>query len=116
MRATEITSALETLAADLTAAEVPATTDPTKIEVPGAWVTVDTLTPELMCGEFTATTAIYLIARDNGHSAALADLAEMLDRIAAIVPSITAAQPDSVSLPGYSGPLPALRTTATIGD
>ena len=116
MRDTELVPALDALAAELTAAGVEASTDPTKIPVPGAWVTVENLNPERLCGDFTVTAAIYLIARDTGHTPALADLTVMLDRTSEVLPALTTAQPDSVSLPGFTGPLPALRTTAQIGD
>lgn len=116
MRATEFPAALENLAARLTAAGVPAETDPTRLAVPGAWVTVDTLNAELLCGDFTMTAAVYLLAKDNGHDAAVATLATMLDTLTEVMPAMTTAVPDSVAIPGHSGPLPALRITAPIGD
>ncbi|MBA4505997.1 hypothetical protein H0H28_11880, partial [Corynebacterium sanguinis] len=61
MNATEIIPALDALAAELTARGVNASTDPTQIDVPGAWVTVESFNPERLCGDFTVTAAIYLI-------------------------------------------------------
>lgn len=116
MLATDLTAALDALADRLTAAGVNASTDPTQIDVPGAWVTVETLNPERLGGDFTVTAAIYLIARDTGHTPALADLSTMLARTAEIVTAIGETRPDTVALPGFAGPLPALRTTAPIGD
>lgn len=116
MRATDLTAELDALAERLTAAGVRAATDPTQVPVPGAWVTVDTLTAERLCGDWTATAAVYLVARDTGHTAAVTDLMTMLDTLAEVAPTTREARPDTVTLPGHAGPLPALYTTTALGD
>lgn len=117
MKATDLNAELARLADDLTAAGVQAHTDPTRVPVPGAWVTLDTLVADRFIGDWSATAAVYLVARDTGHTAAVAELTRMLEVLTTVSPSAKTARPDSVALPGVAGgPLPALQITTDIGD
>lgn len=116
MQATAIPAALAEVAAHLTAAGVPTAVDPTKVHAPGGWVSIRDATPELLCGDFTVTGELYLVAKDVGHPAALATLMDMLDTAARVIPSLATATPDAVALPGHPGPLPALVATFTLED
>jgi len=116
MYPTDLTGALGDLAERLTIAGVRTDTDPTRVPVPGAWVTVDTMTPDRLGGEWSVTAGVYLLARDTGHTPAVADLTAMLATLAEVAPALGDARPESVALPGFSGPLPSFYVTTPIGD
>lgn len=116
MYPTDLVAELDTLARALDAAGVRADTDPTRVPVPGAWVTVETMTPDRLGGEWSVTAAVYLLARDTGHTPAVADLTAMLATLAEVAPGVGEARPESVALPGFSGPLPSFYVTTPIGD
>lgn len=116
MRANDLLTELTNMASRLTAAGVPASVDPTTIPVPGAWVTVDQLQADRLGGEWTASAAVYLLARDTGHTAAVATLGELLDKTVDALPATTTAVPDSLALPGLAGPVPAMRVTTQLGN
>lgn len=59
---------------------IPATINPNKVDIPGAWVALKELDLESMArGEVTATASVYLVAADLGTNLAVEHLTSMLD-------------------------------------
>ncbi|QFG13039.1 tail terminator [Gordonia phage Schiebs] len=118
MRPAELGAAVVALADRLTAAGLPATTDPRNINPPCAWVTLGAATFPTLCGDLDATASVLLIVPDNGMPTAMHQLGELLDRFTAAEVDLPTGDvlPDTVTIPGAgAGPLPALRLTIPIG-
>lgn len=108
MTSPDLRAAAEQVAAEITAHGVPAVVDSRELELPGAWVTVGTVSLDYLDPAVWAVTwNVYLIARDLGSPAALQDLGEMLQKVAAPL-KVTDVTPQSVVLLNHSAdPLPA---------
>lgn len=116
MRANEIRGALSALVADLGTAGVTASVDPRGLNPPCAWVTLDRIAADLLCGEITAQAVVMLIAPDNGMVTAIDTLTDMLDGVlSAGLPVDPDIRPDTANI-GVGAPLPSLRLTIPIGD
>lgn len=97
---------LETLAQDISAAGIPATMDPRNLDAPGAIVELNELGPDnTMCGDFSATANVYLVAPDNGRVEATANLLSMYDKVKHLTTGATTIE---LALPD-TAPLPALK-------
>lgn len=107
---TSAADALQDLVDALTAAGVQAATDPSDVNTPGVWVTLDTLTWGTLAGDWRPEASAYLIVQDKDTRRALDSLQVLLDTI---VPSVVVPDGPVVSqgviLPGDPTPLPALR-------
>jgi len=94
----------------LEAAEVRAAQDPAEVNTPGAWVTLESVVPATLRGDYRLEAVVYLIVPDQDHRRALAALADLYNQV---VPAVLT--PDgpvvaqAVVLPDTSTPLPALR-------
>jgi len=104
-----IGTALQDIADQITAAGVPATTDPRNLNLPGAWVTPGTVSFDVL----DAQTAfmrfdVYLVAPDHGAVHSLNALGEQLAQLRTALP-IGEAQPVMVNLPNHGADaMPAL--------
>ncbi len=59
---------------------IPATINPNRVDIPGAWVALKELDLESMArGEVVATASVYLVAADLGTTLAVEHLTSMLD-------------------------------------
>jgi len=97
---------LETLAQDINAAGIPSTMDPRNLDAPGAIVELNELGPDnTMCGDFSATANVYLVAPDNGRVEATANLLSMYDKVKHLTTGATTIE---LALPD-TAPLPALK-------
>jgi hypothetical protein len=102
----EIMEKLETLAQDINAAGIPSTMDPRNLDAPGAIVELNELGPDnTMCGDFSATANVYLVAPDNGRVEATANLLSMYDKVKHLTTGATTIE---LALPD-TAPLPALK-------
>lgn len=99
---------MQTAADQLTAAGLPTAIDPADVRVPGAWLSLDTLTMVNVAHDHAVATVVYLIAADAGAPRAITDLGQLYGVL------LTIATPDGpvaatrVVLPASPTPLPAL--------
>jgi hypothetical protein len=105
-----ILPALQLLAGELTNAGVPTSEDPTKVQVPGAWVTARAARVDTLEGDGTVDAYVYLIAgQGSGATDALAALGKLLDRLLTVLaPDGDISTAESISLPN-TPPLPAFQ-------
>lgn len=104
----QLGQALEQLADELTALGIPATVDPQRIKLPGAWVALRTILATRLDGTSEVEALVYLVAGDYATPAVLDELGAMLDKVSqyaadARVEAVT------LSVPNYApAGLPAL--------
>lgn len=85
---------------------IPATLDSRDLDAPGAIVDLERIGDDnTMCGSYTASAAVYLVAPDNGRPVALAQLLELYDKVSDLT---TGAETVELALPD-TAPLPALK-------
>lgn len=113
MRATEIPTRLQALATRVTEAGIPTTVDAAKVKLPGAWISLDTITaPVMQRGEVLSTAVVHLIANDHGTTRALDSLTTMLDTLLATATAPSNIEITAITLPSIGqSPLPALALT-----
>lgn len=105
---------LQALVDEIRARGINASLDPRDLDAPGALVELERVAADAMlCGDYTATATVYLLAPDNGRAAATATLLDMYDRLADMVHG---AETVDIALP-ETGSLPALQLSSiSIGD
>ncbi|UVK60160.1 tail terminator [Arthrobacter phage SerialPhiller] len=109
MAAANLGDALQDIANMVTAAGVPAAVDPRNLNLPGAWVTPNTVGFDVL----DADTAhmrfdVYLVTGDHGAVESLNSLGAMLTKVRKPL-QVGDAQPVMVNLPNHgAGALPAL--------
>lgn len=97
---------LETLVSEIESRGIPATMDPRNADAPGAIVDLESVGgDDTMCGRVVATATVWLVAPDNGHPAAIAELLALYKRVSDLTTGATTAE---LALP-ETAPLPALR-------
>lgn len=102
----DIITALNELVDTLTALGIATTMDPRNLDAPGAIVELNELGPDnTMCGDYSATANVYLLAPDNGRVEATATLLTMYDKVKHLT---TGATTIDLALPD-TAPLPALK-------
>lgn len=105
------------LVAALNTAEVRATVDPSDLNVPGAWVTVEGIQAANLAGSVTLLCAIYLVAPDQDYQRAMDALAEMYNKT---VPGVLTPDgpvvPQGIILPDTTTALPALRVPVNLQE
>lgn len=114
MRPIDLPNSLQALADWITAAGVDAFVDPRQAQLPGAFVTVGDIDATMLAaGWLDCTAKVHLLARDTGHTYALAQLTGMLQQLqeAGLIP--TDVQVTSLELPSH-GTIPALSLTVSI--
>lgn len=106
---------LDDLVAALDAADVQASLDPSELNLPGAWVTVEDITPSTLEGGWDINAVVFLVAADVDHTRAAAALAELFNKATAggVQPDGPVV-PQGVIMPGDPTPLPALRVPVTV--
>lgn len=98
-------------------AEVRATVDPSDLNLPGAWVTVESIQAANLAGTVRLGCAVYLVAPDQDYQRAMEALADLYNRV---VPGVLT--PDGptvlqgVILPDTTTALPALRVPVNLFD
>ncbi|VZH85926.1 hypothetical protein [Corynebacterium rouxii] len=116
MKAAHIPHALRSIADKLTAAGIPATVDPTAIRLPGAWVAIDRIDPEVMGTTIAIDVAVYLTCADRGTTRALDALSDMLDTVLSeIDQSPASVSIEALSLPQYGAEIPTFKLVYQIG-
>jgi hypothetical protein len=97
------------LLAALRGQELAADVDPSELNLPGAWVTVDQITTANVAGTERLEVSVYLIAADQDHMRAMEGLAALYNLAAAVIRPDGPVRPTAVVMPGDPTPLPALR-------
>ncbi|MDK8674504.1 hypothetical protein QP918_03420 [Corynebacterium accolens] len=114
MRPTQLPDSLQALADWITAAGVAAFVDLSEAQLPGAFVTIGDIDATMLAsGWLDCTAKVHLLARDTGHTYALAQLTGMLQQLqdAGLIP--TDVQATSLELPSH-GTIPALSLTVQL--
>lgn len=84
--------------------------DPSDLNLPGVWVTVEGIDPVTLDGSWQLDTVLFLIAPDIDHGRAAELLAELFNQLTALgVTPDGIVRPQGVIMPGDPTPLPALR-------
>ena len=106
---------LNVLVDALRAADVRADLDPSSLNLPAAWVTVEGIQAANVAGDTTLLAVVYLIVPDQDYGRALADLADLYNLV---VPGVLRPDgqvvPQGVILPDSTTPLPALRVPVNL--
>lgn len=106
---------VEFLCQELANAGVPAAQDPSKLNMPGAWVTVDQIVPSVLAGGWEIQCLIFLIVPDQDYKRASRRLASLFNLLApAGVQPDGPVRPQGVIMPGDPTPLPALRVPVNL--
>lgn len=91
---------------------IPATINPNRVDIPGAWVALKELDLESMArGEVVATASVYLVAADLGTTLAVEHLTSMLDDLLRLVEDRYPLNTEvtTITLPSFGQvPLPAI--------
>lgn len=109
--ALNIPGALEPVVTALVAAGVRATTDPSEVNTPGAWVTWEGFQALNIAGSTRHMVVVYLIVDDNDYTRSIEALSALYDDVVPLVLRPDGqVVPQGVALPGSPNhPLPALR-------
>jgi len=100
---------VDDLLAALRGQELAADVDPSNLNLPGAWVTVDRIVAANVAGEWRLECSVYLVDADRDHQRAMESLAAMFNLATAVIRPDGAVLPANVVMPGDPTPLPALR-------
>lgn len=98
----------------LVAAGVRATLNPADLNLPAAWVNVETIRALTVDGSLQLEVAVYLIAPDGDYTVAYDTLAELYNATATVLSPDGPVTPQGVVLPGTSTALPALRVPVNL--
>lgn len=111
-----IGTALAQIADQLAQAGIAATIDPRNVNPPGAWVTLRTFDPDVLCSPTSGLLAaeVWLIAQDSGAPTAYAQLDSMLKLALAAIEASGRVEADRLELPSGGGPRPAYRIPITV--
>lgn len=101
---------VDELVTALIATGMRAEVDPSDLNLPGAWVAVESIRSATVAGDLRLGVSVYLIAPDRDHRRAMASLADLYNQAipAAITPDGPVV-PTAVVMPDDPTPLPALR-------
>lgn len=90
--------------------EVRAEVDPSDLNLPGAWVSVERIRAVTVAGDLRLEVSVYLIVPDRDHRRAMGSLADLYNQV---IPGTLTPDgpvvPTAVVLPDDPTPLPALR-------
>jgi hypothetical protein len=89
--------------------ELSADVDPSELNTPCVWVTVDTITTRSLAALERLEVSVYLIVGDQDHMRAMESLAALYNLAAAVITPDGPVRPTAVVLPSDPTPLPALR-------
>lgn len=111
----DVAQHLETVVSELRRVGVRASTDPAKVQLPGAWVSATQIDHNRLCGGGEITVSVYLIAQDRPAPIAHGILSGLLAKALGVIdPTEPTATGEAVVLSQSSQPLPAYRMTTTI--
>lgn len=102
------------LVAALRGAGVRADTNPEDVNLPGAWVTVDSIIELALDGHLQLECSVYLITADGDYARAYGQLAELYNLMLQTVRPDGPVTPQGVVMPGNSTPMPALRVPVNL--
>jgi len=106
---TRLVQRLYELAADLTAADVHASPERSKVLTPGAWITPQSVDITTLDGSGTAQVDVILVVGDTGEGHALAALDLLLDKVLALGLALTEPVDTAYALTLTGSRLPAFR-------
>lgn len=110
MAADELTFApVEELVQLIQGTGLEAAQDPSKLNMPGAWVTVDQVVPSSLAGGWELQCLVFLIVADQDYKRAAKRLAEAFNLLHQVAEPDGPVRPQGVIMPGDPTPLPALR-------
>jgi|GEM_PF-2733648 len=109
---TSIAGAVQSVVSRLLAGGVRATLDERDINPPAVYVAPPVIEWRFGRGDFTATHVIWCVTGAAGRSVDLANLGELVDRVAAALDLVAVrGEPADLLIPSQAGPLPAYRLT-----
>lgn len=100
----------------LVGAGLSASANPEDVNLPGAWVTVEQITPLTMDGALQLSAVVYLVAGDSDYTRAYSSLAELYGLMAGVLVPDGPVVPQGVVMPGNATVLPALRVPVNLID
>lgn len=107
-------SPVQELVDAISAAGLQASQDPSDLNMPGAWVTVDQIVPSVLAGGWEIQTLVFLIVQDQDHRRASKRLAQAFNKLQTVASPDGPVRPQGVIMPGDPTPLPALRVPITL--
>lgn len=110
----EFANALHQLVAAFRAAELEASVDPTDLNLPGVWVTLDRLTGFTMGRGGMCRARVFLIVGDQDDVRAMEALQDLYGQATAVLPPMSDVESTLARLPGNAPELPALTYTHDI--
>lgn len=105
---------VENLVELIESAGLQAAQDPAKLNMPGAWVTVDQVVPSTLAGGWQIQCLVFLIVQDQDYRRASRRLAEAFNKLHDVVEPDGPVRPQGVIMPGDPTPLPALRVPVNL--
>lgn len=105
---------VEELVTLIKGAGLEASQDPSKLNMPGAWVTVDQIVPSTLAGGWEIQAVVFLIVGDQDYKRASTRLAEAFNKLHTVVTPDGPVRPQGVLMPGDPTPLPALRVPVSL--
>lgn len=97
------------LVAAITAAGLQAAQDPSDLNMPGAWVTVDQIVPNTLAPGWKLQCLVFVIVADQDHRRAMKRLEQAFNKLQTVLSPDGPVRPQGVIMPGDPTPLPALR-------
>ena len=97
------------LAAELTAAGVPASVERARVNPPGAWISPQSMDVTRLSGGGIAAVDVILVVGDTGEANALKHLDDLLGKVLGIGLALTEPVDTAYALTLTSSPLPAFR-------
>jgi hypothetical protein len=88
--------------------------DPAKLNLPGAWVTVDAIRGITLAGDIQLECSVFLIVGDRDYRRAYVKLADLYNTMATVLEPDGPVTPQGVVMPGTSTALPALRVPVNL--
>ena len=111
----DVAQHLEEIVSELRRVGVRASTDPSKVQIPGAWVSATQIDHNRLCGGGEMTVSVYLVAPDRPAPVAHGILSGLLAKALGVIdPTEPTATGEAVVLSQSSQPLPTYRMTTTI--
>lgn len=103
---------LEAVVAELTAEDIRASTDGSGLNLPGVWVSIDHLEPDMLDGSGSVLVALNLVAANTVTRTAYQQLDQLLSAVLNLRPVLAVegdVVPESVILPDNPQTLPSYR-------
>lgn len=104
----DIAGPVSDLVALLVGADIQASTDPADLNVPAAWVNLDSIDVVNVAGDLELRCRVFLIAPDTSPLRAMEILADLYTRVRQVLSPDGPVVTQGVVMPGDPTPLPAL--------